>query len=139
MLFDKVVKGLGASLSLRLQNTNVLSSNLANIDTPGYKSQTLKFQDILTGIIEKGGPTDLDTTHNQHFNINGRIAGGGIKYEGVTENTKGISPSLDGNTVDLDKEMAHMAENTIMYSASAKMMKKKLSILKYAVQDGGGF
>ena len=137
MLFNKIYTGLGASLSLRLQNGGLINSNLANIDTPGFKATKLEFQDILTAIIEKGGPQDLDTTHGSHFNINGLLSGASGQFEGRTVKQEGSSAGLDGNTVDLDKEMASMAKNSIMYNASAKIIKKKLSLLKYAVQDGG--
>jgi flagellar basal-body rod protein FlgB len=46
--------------------------------------------------------------------------------------------SLDGNTVDRSEQMAKMAENQLLYDASAEMLKKKLGMLKYAISEGGG-
>jgi flagellar basal-body rod protein FlgB len=46
--------------------------------------------------------------------------------------------SLDGNTVDRASEMAKMAENQLLYDASAEMLKRKLGMLKYAITEGGG-
>ena len=44
----------------------------------------------------------------------------------------------DGNTVDLEKEMAALQENTILYKAALQLMNKKLGAMKYAVTEGGG-
>jgi flagellar basal-body rod protein FlgB len=46
--------------------------------------------------------------------------------------------SLDGNTVDRAAEMAEMAENQLLFDASAEVLKRKLGMLKYAISEGGG-
>jgi flagellar basal-body rod protein FlgB len=48
-----------------------------------------------------------------------------------------INHSNDKNTVDLEKEMVGLAENTVMYKAAVEMIKKKLGSMKYAVTEGG--
>jgi len=48
----------------------------------------------------------------------------------------GASPGLDGNSVDLDKASAAVAENSLQYGATAKAVAKKLAILRYAASDG---
>jgi flagellar basal-body rod protein FlgB len=55
----------------------------------------------------------------------------------IYEDPNGVE-SLDGNTVDRASEMAKMAENQLLYDASAEMLKRKLGMLKYAISEGGG-
>src|ERR687892_442220 len=55
----------------------------------------------------------------------------------VFEDPNGVE-SLDGNTVNRSSEMAKMAENQLLYDASAELLKKKLGMLRYAITEGGG-
>ena len=59
-------------------------------------------------------------------------AASGLVHEGA-----GITPSIDGNGVDVDRTMAGLAETALQYSAGAKAAQKKLGILRYVVSEGG--
>jgi flagellar basal-body rod protein FlgB len=131
-LFDKTTRALGASLQLRQTRQNVLSSNIANAETPGYQAKKVDFEDALARAIE---------TEDQ-----GRVGGSGptpITESAIRRVTADIyenpdaAVSNDGNTVDVDKEMATLAENSIMYKAAIQLINKKMAALKYAVTDGG--
>jgi flagellar basal-body rod protein FlgB len=54
----------------------------------------------------------------------------------IYENPEG-TVNNDGNTVDLEKEMSNLSENTIMYKAALELINKKIAALKYAVSEGG--
>jgi flagellar basal-body rod protein FlgB len=63
----------------------------------------------------------------------------GSKADGVSvqiDDTQGLSLRGDGNTVDIDKQMGNMAENTLMYKAAAQMIYRKFQGLKSAIQGG---
>ncbi len=126
--FDPIIGALNTSLNLRLHNQGVISSNIANADTPGYKAKTMDFETALRDAIG---------------------ADNGLKVEGAKKRmTDPTNPEiyddpdgvegLDGNTVDRAREMARMAENQLMYDASAEMLRRKLGMLKYAITEGGG-
>ncbi len=68
----------------------------------------------------------------------GGVASGAIGRVGaeIYENPD-ISVNNDGNTVDMDKEMASLAENSLMYKAAVQLINKKMATLKYAATDGG--
>ncbi|MBI2712125.1 MAG: flagellar basal body rod protein FlgB [Bdellovibrio sp.] len=131
--FDPIIGALNTSLNLRLVNQNVISSNIANADTPGYKAKKVEFESALRDALGVGGklpPVESDPHHIQHRSTEP------VEPE-IYEDPNGVE-SLDGNTVDRSAEMAKMAENQLLYDASAEMLKRKLGMLKYAVTEGGG-
>lgn len=124
-LFDKTTRALGQSLSLRQTRNNVISSNIANAETPGYQAKKMDFEDALSRAIENEG--------NNGAASEGMIAKVGAE---IYENPD-AEVSNDGNTVNVDKEMASLAENSLMYKAAVQLINKKMAALKYAVTDGG--
>jgi flagellar basal-body rod protein FlgB len=138
-VFDSTLSHLERSLDVRLVRQNVLSADVANIDTPGFKPKDVDFTATMAaieGAARDEGGVSLPTPPT---------------LGGATSETNGISAkdlpivdvaaggaSLDGNTVDLDRTMVAMAENALQYAASARAAGKKLAILRYVVSDGNG-
>lgn len=115
-LFDNALTLLQRALDTRLYRQNVLASNVANIDTPGFKEKDLDFQAAMARSADGGGAPDLATEVHD--------------VPGTT--------GLDDNSVDLDRTMVAMAENGLQYGAAARAAGKKLAILKYVANDGVG-
>jgi flagellar basal-body rod protein FlgB len=131
--FDPVIGALNTSLNLRQIEHNIVSSNIANADTPGYKAKTMDFESALRDALSSDSrlqPTDVDPRHRIHRATD-------PVDPAIYEDPNGVE-SLDGNTVDRATEMAKMAENQLLYDASVEMLKRKLGMLKYAVAEGGG-
>jgi flagellar basal-body rod protein FlgB len=141
-IFDSTLGRLEKSLDVRLARHNVLSGNLANVDTPGYKPKDVDFQAAMASAGSEPGAagplapaSTLAVTRAAHLATGAVGAGpGGIPL--IVHN--GESPNLDGNRVDLDRTMAQMAENGMQYGAAARAASKKLAILRYVVSDGQG-
>lgn len=131
--FDPTIGALNTSLNLRLLNQNVISSNIANADTPGYKAKAVEFESALRDALGVGN--QLPTAETQSNHIVHRSTDP-VEPQ-IYEDPNGIE-SLDGNTVDRATEMAKLAENQLLYDASVEMLKKKLGMLKYAISEGGG-
>jgi flagellar basal-body rod protein FlgB len=131
--FDPVIGALNTSLNLRLVNQNVISANVANADTPGYKAKTMEFESALRDALNVGNRLPSAETDSKHITHH---ATDPVEPE-IYDDPNGVE-SLDGNTVDRAAEMAKMAENQILYDASAEMLKRKLGMLKYAITEGGG-
>jgi flagellar basal-body rod protein FlgB len=131
--FDPTIGALNTSLNLRLMNQNVISSNVANADTPGYKAKTMEFESALRDALATSGELPAKETDPRHIVHHSTDP---VNPE-IYDDPNGVE-SLDGNTVDRASEMAKMAENQLMYDASAEMLKKKLGMLKYAITEGGG-
>ena len=133
-IFDKTTQGLGASLALRSLRHNVTASNIANAETPGYKAKKVDFEDALARAIDLEGVGSQMANSPDHF----AMSTGAISRAkaDVYDNPEGATTN-DQNSVDLEKEMANMQENSILYKAALQLMNKKLGALRYAATDGG--
>jgi flagellar basal-body rod protein FlgB len=131
--FDPIIGALNTSLNLRLTNQNVISANIANADTPGYKAQAMEFENALRQALDVGQGVKAEASEPGHILRRPTDA----VHPEIYEDPNGVE-SLDGNTVDRAAEMAKLAENQILYDASVEMLKRKLGMLKYAIGEGGG-
>ena len=132
-LFDPTIRALDQNLNLRLQNQNVISGNIANADTPGYKSKAVNFEQAMRDALDMEENVKLETTDPEHFGSKGPEA---VQAD-VYDDPNGVE-SLDGNTVDRAAEMSKMKENQILYSASIEALRKKIGMLEYGITEGGG-
>jgi len=131
--FDNTIGALNTSLNLRLMNQNVISSNVANADTPGYKAKRMEFEDAFRQTLGVDGNLQMESSDPEHIVVQSTDP----VTPGIVEDANGVE-SLDGNTVNRGQEMARMVENQKLYEASAEMLKKKLGMLKYSITEGGG-
>jgi flagellar basal-body rod protein FlgB len=131
--FDSTIGALNTALNLRLVNQNVIASNIANADTPGFKAKALDFEASLREALAVGDGSRPAATDADHIQ---RRPTDPVRPE-IYDDPNGVE-SLDGNTVDRSAEMAKMAENQLLYDAAVEMLKKKLAMQKYAIGEGGG-
>lgn len=129
-LIDKTALLLKKSLDLRMQNQQVIAGNVANAQTPGYKAKRLEFEDALRQAVDGQGH-DVSVTHPRHISSHG---GSIARVEATVSEVDGAAGLGDGNTVSVDQEMILLAQNQLMYEASAQLLSKKMSIIKYVVQ-----
>jgi flagellar basal-body rod protein FlgB len=140
-LFDTTLARLERSLDVRLARHNVLSANVANVDTPGYASKDVDFKAAMAAASNGSATADagsmtLASPDGIQMNGSAAIATHGADIPLV--DAPGSAPSLDGNKVDLDRTMVALAENGLQYGASARAAGKKLAILRYVAGDGTG-
>jgi flagellar basal-body rod protein FlgB len=133
-LFDKTTRALGASVNLRQVRNNVISSNIANAETPGYQAKKIDFEDALQRALDFEDKPTMAGAQPEHYPT-GPGALSRIKAD-VYENPD-TDVNNDGNTVNLEREMSSLAENSIMYKAAIQLINKKMAALKYAATDGG--
>ena len=134
-MIDKLTEAFAfkqAALSLRTQRQEVLSANIANADTPGYKARDIDFSAELSRAMGPRGQGGLalNTTAAGHLRSRGGINPGMIdlKYRMPDQ------PSLDGNTVDMDRERAQFADNSVRIEAQLSMTSSFIQGLKKAMQ-----
>ncbi len=132
-LFDNTTNLLAKVMDLRARKAEVISENIANIDTPGYKARKLTFMDQLQNALGESDKLPLIKTHKGHLPVSGSIS----EVEPLIQPQESSLSGFDQNTVDLDHEMAELAENNLNYNASVQMLYKKLNILKNAIIEGG--
>ncbi len=129
-LIDNTTLLLKKTLDLRMRKQQVISSNIANAQTPGYLAKKFEFLDELNQAVANPGQ-GLRVTNPRH------IAGAGSTLENVQGRLTTVpdrSALGDGNTVKMEEEMVDLAQNQIMFEAAAQMLNKKLAIIKYVVQ-----
>ena len=132
-IFSQTVSILEKTLDLRSKKHNVIASNIANMDTPDYKAFDLVIEKELQKVTGKGNSISLNKTDVAHMQSR-RSKADGVSVQ--IDDTQGLSLRGDGNTVDIDKQMGNMAENTLMYKAAAQMIYRKFQGLKSAIQGG---
>jgi len=96
----------------------VLASNLANVETPGYEAQEMTFSRALA---EARGS-------------NPQRAGGPVSIQTAIETDTDASPRRDGNSVDLDRQMVKLAQNTGWHTAMIQILSNRFSMLKAAIR-----
>lgn len=117
------------ALRLRALRSEILTSNIANADTPHYKARDIDFAGMLR---EAGGsPLSLRKTNQLHQSAwTTNKLGADVKYRVPMQST------LDGNTVETDVEQAAFAENTVRYRASLTFLNGQINGLRYAIKGG---
>lgn len=126
---DKAFGILPKTLELRLKRSEVLASNIANADTPGYKARDFNFQEALSG-ANKQYSTSLTRTSDKHFAAESRI-NDGLKFRTPMQPDTG-----DGNTVELMTERNEFLQNQLRYNTSLQLLTGRISGLKKALTGG---
>lgn len=121
--YDLIKKAMDVS-SLRQKS---ISSNISNINTPDYKANRVKFEEYLQNTKK----VHIKKTDKRHFGIES------IKdINPEMEKRDNISLRDDGNSVDIDIEMADLAANEIYYNVLTRQISSKLSNLNYVINKG---
>jgi flagellar basal-body rod protein FlgB len=130
-LGDNTLSLIQRGLDVGLKRQTVLSSNVANLDTPNFTPSDVAFEAAL-GKADGITSVHVKRTDGRHIAMHGK--GGDIE----TNKSEDRPASLDGNSVDLDTQMARIGQNAIAYQANIKAISKKLALLKYAANEGAG-
>ncbi len=121
---DKVSEILERILQTTHFRHRVLASNVANVDTPGYKAKDVKVQNAF-----KKELVELLSTNKFHMKlISGRS---GVRSKIMTETTPSWN---DKNNVELDLEIAKMTENALLYQSSVKLLSTRFRMFKNAIR-----
>jgi len=131
--FNFLGRGLAAA-SLRQE---VISNNIANVNTPNFKRSEVVFEDILAKEIGLGGDEEkqkleLVRTHDRHLPVTPFPNEDARIYEDDTTTMR-----VDNNNVDIDIEMANLAKNQLYYSAMAQSLGGYMTKLKNVITSGG--
>lgn len=124
---DATLGVLRQALTRASRTAAVVSSNLANVDTPGYRALEVRFSDALAEASALG----IERSDRRHLGpSDGRMD------EGLIVEAPILRMRNDGNTVDVDREMTAMAAAMGRYQAAAEMVRKRFGLRIYAATDG---
>jgi flagellar basal-body rod protein FlgB len=131
--FDKTMRLLERTLDLRSARQRIISTNIANEETPRYRAADLNFVDALASANRGRSPVTLVATHQNHFGVNGDPF---RQVVGRVEEVPGGDLPLDANSVNLELEMAKMSDNAMHYNTAASIMAMRLRQVLSAIREG---
>lgn len=121
----------GQALSLRSERQRLLASNIANADTPGYVARDMNFAQALreaTGASPNGAAA-LATSTAGHLSGNAGARGeANLLYANASQT------NLDRNTVDMDRERANFADNSVKYEATLRFINGNVRTMLEAIK-----
>ena len=124
---------LGRGLAAANLRQEVISNNIANVNTPNFKKSDVVFEELLAKEIgmDDSGRLPLVRTHDRHLPV-GMI--GGAKAAIQEDDT--TTMRVDNNNVDIDIEMASLAKNQLYYNAMATELGGYVNKLKNVITSG---
>ena len=120
MLFDRTTNGLIAAVHYAGLRHRVIANNISNVDTPGYKALDISFKEQLDDFMKKQKP-----------------GSGSVPLPPPTlvldADLSSHKPRIDGNTVNIDQELAKLSQNTILHNTYLQLLNSRFRILNSAI------
>jgi flagellar basal-body rod protein FlgB len=114
------------ALSVRSRRLEVLSQNIANADTPGFKARDVDFRHVLADVARSDSA--MRTTQDAHFKIGEHINPDGTRYRTP------FNTSFDGNTVEMSVEQAHYGKAAAEYQATLNFLENRIGGIRKALR-----
>lgn len=120
-MIDRVVQSLEVYLGLVATRQKLVASNIANLDTPGYRTKDIDFQNELSSALIR--------------TRTGGDAGIASRLPSATE-VEGLALNNDGNNVNLDREARMMAENAMRFELGSALLASRYRTIRLAIKEG---
>ncbi|QBG37731.1 flagellar basal body rod protein FlgB [Litorilituus sediminis] len=127
--FDKGFQMHAQGMVLRSQRAEVIASNIANADTPGYKAKGMDFSQAMAQATQRQ-QGQISKTHEKHFDIRTQVDNS-VQYRVPNQPDTG-----DSNTVDVQVERNLYLENSLEYQASVQFLNGKIKAYKKVISGG---
>ncbi len=126
------MRALEKSLDALWLRNGAISNNIANVNTPGYKRDTVDFEALLKESLSNYAIKGK-TSHSKHMPIG---AADVDNIEPTIKKDENSKYRKDGNNVNIDVEMANLAKNNIAYNMVTQRISGKMNKLKLVIRDG---
>jgi flagellar basal-body rod protein FlgB len=123
-----IMSALGRQLTVAVAKQSVAASNLANLDTPNYRTRDVSFDEALSKALPGG--EKLAVTQPGH------LTGQSTLPSGQLEEADGLPTRRDGNNVQLDRELLHMTRAAGDFTAAQTALSAKFRLVRYAINEG---
>jgi flagellar basal-body rod protein FlgB len=130
-IFPGTLEVLHKNLTLRQQRHTVLTSNIANAETPGFIAKDVRFEEALQEAAAPQKSAPLWRTHAQHMLPASPTV---RELQGTLVASPSDDVGRDLNTVSIDREMAKLTTNTFHYNASAELVSRAFDKLKRTIE-----
>ncbi|KIL50465.1 hypothetical protein KP77_18400 [Jeotgalibacillus alimentarius] len=128
-LFSGTISSLERGLDYSAVKQKVIANNVANVDTPGYKSKDVSFHAMLQDEMKLS--SNQSQKNPLHFDLSNQGSGG------INISSRPYNVRENGNGVDMDKEMADLATNQIYYNSLISRISGKFGSLNSVIRGGG--
>ncbi|MEP7305675.1 MAG: flagellar basal body rod protein FlgB [Acidobacteriota bacterium] len=122
-----IMSALGRQLTVAVAKQSVAASNLANLDTPNYRTRDVSFDEALNQVLPGG--EKLAVTQRGH------LTGQPAVPSGELEDAEGLATRRDGNNVQLDRELLHMTRAAGDFTAAQTALSAKFRLVRYAINE----
>ena len=130
-LFEsKTLNAIEGYMDRLSQRQKIVSSNLANIDTPGYRTKEITFHAAIDELLTEPSVGKLRLTRERHIDAEN------FEPPSKVFEPKGLLERADRNNVDIDKEMMKISETSIGYSMMTQMLRGKYHKLTNSINEG---
>jgi flagellar basal-body rod protein FlgB len=125
MIDTQTTEALGRFLDVDVGRLKLITANLANIDTPGYKTRDLDFRAELARASAEGASNEMYSYASY------------VPYAPVARKVRGLIERPDGNNVSLEREGLLMAETQMKYNLAVQLLKDEFHGISQAINSGG--
>ncbi len=132
---DKVFPVVNASLDAYTTRQRAIASNMANISTPGYRRMVVPFEDSLRDALNDTTRLRGTRTSAAHLPLGRRLVS---ELEPEIQRADDRVLAEGENNIDIDLEMAELADTTIRYQTTARFLQRKINMLRAAVSGRSG-
>jgi flagellar basal-body rod protein FlgB len=130
-LGDKTSVVLQQTLTGLSRRQQVIGNNLANLNTPNFKASEVVFESELKRALDaQDQPDMLVKTHATHLAEDTQSV---LSVEPIERAQKQLTMRLDGNSVDVEREMASLAETVLRFQSSAQVLSRKLAMWRSVI------
>ena len=146
-MFANLTNGLdfqAKALLIRAERQRVIASNIANVDTPGYAGRDIDFKQAMDAAIGTSSLTEKPTTaaselgdgttDARHIPLVSTLSSLATDGRESLVYTPQTQPSMDGNSVDIDRERANFVDNSVRYEATLRFINGASKTILSAIQ-----
>lgn len=128
--FGKTFYALEKAIGIAQQRNAVITSNISNLDTPGYKPKDINFKSELARALETNHKKDLARTDPRHISMQ-------MNGDQMIEPYEEQGQWNGYNWADIDSEMTKLTENNLVYRTAVEALLRKMNLLREVVREGG--
>lgn len=122
-----IMAALGRQMTTAVAQQAVAAGNLANLDTPGFRTRELTFDDLLNGAVKR-----LELTPSSSAASLGTAAAS----RPTVDEAQGLESRRDGNNVQLDRELFSMTRASSDFAAAQAALSAKFRLIRFAINEG---
>lgn len=131
-IFDKSFGLLEKGLDAYSTRAKALANNIANVNTPNYKREDIKFENTLAAALDENSRFEGKVTQKGHFEISSIPSLDNVKAEVIKEES--VFMKNDGNGVDIEKEQSELTKNNLRYQFATTRISSGFNLLKGVIK-----